>query len=43
MVMEFAEALTEQVSYFMWLAADFRAIGVQEVTRLLLGCRIFHQ
>ena len=31
MVMEFAEALTEHLSYFMWLAADFRAISVQEV------------
>ena len=31
MVMEFADAETEHLSYLMWLAANFRAIGVQEV------------
>ena len=31
MVMEFADAETANLSYLMWLAANFRAIGVQEI------------
>ena len=31
-VMEFADAETAHLSYLMWLAADLRAVGVQEVS-----------